>query len=65
MEFAMYETVLLPLDLNERSSWEKALPAACDMCRVSGGVLHVLTVLPGYGMTVVGQPSTCQPSQGL
>ena len=51
----MYETVLVPLDLNERSSWEKALPAACDMCRVSGRVLHVMTVLPGYGMTVVGQ----------
>ncbi|MDA0229668.1 MAG: universal stress protein [Proteobacteria bacterium] len=51
----MYETILLPLDLNETSSWEKALPAAADLCRISGGTLHVMTVLPGYGMNLVGQ----------
>ncbi len=51
----MYETILMPLDLNESSSWEKALPAARDLCRVSGGTLHVMTVLPGYGMNLVGQ----------
>ena len=51
----MYETILLPLDLNETSSWEKALPAAADLCRVSGGTLHVMTVVPGYGMNLVGQ----------
>ncbi|MDP6475164.1 MAG: universal stress protein, partial [Alphaproteobacteria bacterium] len=50
----MYETVLMPLDLNERSSWEKALPAAGELCRASGGMLHVMTVLPGYGMNLVG-----------
>ncbi len=50
----MYETVLMPLDLNERSSWEKALPAAGELCRASGGTLHVMTVLPGYGMNLVG-----------
>jgi len=55
MEIGMYKTVLLPLDLNESSSWEKALPAARDTCRGSGGTLHVMTVLPGYGMTIVGQ----------
>jgi nucleotide-binding universal stress UspA family protein len=54
MEIGMYKPVLLPLDLNESSSWEKALPAARDICRGSGA-LHVMTVLPGYGMTIVGQ----------
>ena len=51
----MYETILLPLDLNEGSSWEKPLAAACEMCRVLGGTLHVMTVLSGYGMNLVGQ----------
>ncbi len=51
----MYETILMPLDLNESSSWEKALPAARDLCRVAGGTLHVMTVLPGHGMNLVGQ----------
>ena len=51
----MYKCVLLPLDLNESSTWEKALTAACDICQSSGGTLHVMTVLPDYGMTIVGQ----------
>ncbi|MBT6829480.1 MAG: universal stress protein [Rhodospirillaceae bacterium] len=51
----MYKSVLLPLDLNEKSSWEKVLPAARDICHSSGGTLHVMTVLPDYGMTIVGQ----------
>ena len=50
----MYKCVLLPLDLNESSTWEKALTAACDICQSSGGTLHVMTVLPDYGMTIVG-----------
>jgi len=51
----MYEIALLALDLNESSSWEKALPAARDVCQGSGASLHVMTVLPGYGMAIVGQ----------
>ena len=51
----MYETILMPLDLNETSSWEKSLPAAGDMCRISGGTLHVMTVLSVSGMNLVGQ----------
>ncbi len=50
----MYETVLMLLDHNEHSSWQKALPAAGDIVRVSGGTLHVMTVLPGYGKNLVG-----------
>jgi nucleotide-binding universal stress UspA family protein len=51
----MYENILLPLDLNERSSWDKALPAAAGLAKVSGGRLHVMTVLPDQGMNLVGQ----------
>lgn len=51
----MYKDILLPVDLGDESSWNKALPKAVEMCRAGGGNLHVLTVLPDFGMTVVGQ----------
>ena len=51
----MFKTVLLPIDLSAPSSWDKALPAALRLCRPEGGgVLHVLTVVPDFGMSVVG-----------
>lgn len=42
----MYTRILLPVDLNEASSWEKALPTALTLCRTFGASLHVVTVLP-------------------
>ena len=51
----MFNTVLLPIDLNHESSWKKALPSALEICKASGGSLHVLTVVPDFGMTIVGQ----------
>ncbi len=51
----MFKTVLLPIDLSAPSSWEKALPAALRLCQPEdGGVLHVVTVVPDFGMSVVG-----------
>ena len=49
----MYDTVLLTIDLNTEASWAKALPAALDIVRQSGGTLHILAVLPDFGMTIV------------
>lgn len=51
----MFKRILLPVDLSEESSWRKALPAAVELCRDKGAELHVLTVVPDFGMTVVGQ----------
>jgi nucleotide-binding universal stress UspA family protein len=51
----MYEEILLPIDLNEQSSWEKALPAAIEYARAFGARLHVVTVVPDFGMSIVGQ----------
>lgn len=51
----MFKRILLPLDLSEESSWRKALPAAIELCRDRSAELHVLTVVPDFGMTVVGQ----------
>lgn len=48
----MFKTILLPIDLNEESSWAKALPVALFQAR-EGGNLNLLTVIPGFGENVV------------
>ncbi|MEL6979502.1 MAG: universal stress protein [Pseudomonadota bacterium] len=51
----MFKTILLPIDLSTSSSWKVALPAALRLCQPEdGGVLHVITVVPDFGMSVVG-----------
>jgi nucleotide-binding universal stress UspA family protein len=50
----MFKTVLLPIDLSAPHSWSKTLPAALRLRDADGGVLHVLTVVPDFGMSVVG-----------
>jgi len=51
----MFKRILLSVDLDQDSSWQKALPSAVDMCRQSGADLHILTVVPDFGMSIVGQ----------
>ncbi len=51
----MFKHILLSVDLDQNSSWQKALPCAIDMCRHTGADLHVLTVVPDFGMSIVGQ----------
>ena len=50
----MYKNILLPIDLNQESSWAKALPTAIEMCQTFGSSLHVMNVVPDFGMSVVG-----------
>ncbi|ALM53482.1 universal stress protein [Halomonas huangheensis] len=50
----MYNRILLPVDLNEEASWEKALPVALTLCRTFGASLQIITVLPDYRMPMVG-----------
>lgn len=49
----MYRNILLAVDLNEEGSWKKALPTAVDIAKASGAALHVVTVVPDFGMSVV------------
>lgn len=42
----MYKTILVTIDLTHKPSWELALPEAEALAKSSGGVLHVLTVVP-------------------
>jgi len=50
----MFTSILLPVDLSAPESWRKAAPVAIKMARDDGIPLHVATVMPDYGMSVVG-----------
>lgn len=51
----MYDHILLAVDLGDENSWRKALPTAVEYAKTFGATLHMCTVVPDYGMTVVGQ----------
>ncbi len=50
----MYKNILLTVDLNQESSWKKALPVAVEYCQAFGATLHVVTVIPDFGLSAVG-----------
>jgi nucleotide-binding universal stress UspA family protein len=50
----MFKSILLPIDLASEASWKKPLELAVELARDRGGVLHVISVLPDFGMSVVG-----------
>lgn len=50
----MYKAILLPVDLGHRASWEKAAPAAVSLAQQYGIKVNVITVIPDYGMPMVG-----------
>ena len=49
----MFNEILLPVDLNHESSWKKALPCALELAKTFGAQLHIMTVVPDFGMTIV------------
>ena len=49
----MYKNILVPVDLNQ-DSWQKALPAAVEYCNAFDSTLHVINVVPDFGLAVVG-----------
>ena len=50
----MYNDILLTVDLNEEASWKKALPTAVGLSTFTGATLHVVTIVPDFGMAMVG-----------
>jgi nucleotide-binding universal stress UspA family protein len=50
----MFASILLPVDLGDSSSWERALPIAAALARSFSAQLHLITVLPEFGMPIVG-----------
>jgi nucleotide-binding universal stress UspA family protein len=51
----MYRNILLPVDLSDEHSWRKALPTAIALCTTFQAELHVMTVVPEFGLPMVGQ----------
>lgn len=46
----MYKEILLSVDLEDDNSWTKALPVAVEYAKNFGARLHVITVVPEFGM---------------
>lgn len=51
----MYKDILLPVDLNHERSWTRSLPVALDLCRTFDTRLHVVSVIPEFGPSMVSQ----------
>lgn len=50
----MFKRILLPIDVDQDSSWRRTLPVAERMAKDYGAELHVMSVVPTFGMAVVG-----------
>jgi nucleotide-binding universal stress UspA family protein len=49
----MYKNILLPIDLEHESSWDGALPIAIEQAKAFCATIHVMTVIPDSGMSIV------------
>lgn len=50
----MYKNILLSIDLGDPHSCEKPLRTAVEYARSFGSTLRIMTVVPDYGMSLVG-----------
>ncbi|MCT7373835.1 universal stress protein [Chelativorans salis] len=50
----MYKDILVSIDLGHADSEVRTLRTAIDYARTFGSRLHVMTVVPDYGMSIVG-----------
>lgn len=51
----MYEKIIFPIDLNDQDTWETAFPVVVEHAKRFDSQLHVMTVVPDYGMLGVEQ----------
>jgi nucleotide-binding universal stress UspA family protein len=51
----MYKDILFPVDLSEDSSWQQALPVVLEHAKAFGSTVHLMTVIPDSGMSMVSQ----------
>lgn len=49
----MYEHILIAIDPESKKTWERALPEAVKLALTHGATLHVMTVVPDYGSSLV------------
>ncbi|KFB10908.1 universal stress protein [Nitratireductor basaltis] len=50
----MYKDILVSLDLGNAETEMRALETAVEYARSFGSRLHIMTVVPDYGMSIVG-----------
>lgn len=56
----MFRSILLPIDLAAEASWKRPLEIALEAAKKTAGsgsgsaTLHLLTVVPDFGMSIVG-----------
>lgn len=50
----MYKNILLAIDLGDPNSWSKSLPVSIEFAKLFGATLRVMTVVPDFGMSIVG-----------
>ena len=51
----MYKTIVLPIDISDEDSCAPAFAAVIDIAKAFGSTLHVMTVVPDYGLSMVQQ----------
>ena len=51
----MYKDILISIDLGAETSWAKALPTAVALCQTFGARLHIVNVVPDFGLSMVSQ----------
>ncbi|EKV29182.1 Universal stress protein family 3 [Caenispirillum salinarum AK4] len=51
----MYQNILVAIDLDDPSDLKRTLATAVELNQATGQCLHVMTVLPTFGMSMVGQ----------
>jgi nucleotide-binding universal stress UspA family protein len=51
----MYKDILVPVDLEDEASWKSALGHAVELAKAFGSRLHLLTVVPDFGLALVSQ----------
>ena len=51
----MYKHILYPVDINDEGSWKMSLPVVVGHAEAFGAQVHVMTVIPDFGMSIVSQ----------
>jgi nucleotide-binding universal stress UspA family protein len=49
----MYKHILIAVDLEDGNTWQKPLDLACEYAKAFGSTLHIMTVVPNFGMSIV------------
>lgn len=49
----MFKDILLPVDINDPDTQEKAVRTAVEMAKAFGSRLHVMTIVPDFGESYV------------